>query len=200
MNDFKETFLSKLPSPIDRYASKTVAFAEWLQAIFTPITDLLKTIVSFREINNAGGKALDRIGDQFNQQRGEADDDFYRIMIRSKQATNTGTTTVNGLLDVISRSLNISKAGITIETLRHYVDGKLNDGEPLTLKISNIPLEWARSDFEQNYILDRIKNSVAAGVRVDEVSFVDSSSTTLNIRGIASSTLTYEIVGEEKNG
>jgi len=201
MINFKDTFLAKLPSPIDRYATKTVSFAAWLQAIFEPVVDLFQTITDFREIDNAGGKALDRLGDQFNQQRGAADDDFYRTMIRSKMAINSGDATVNGLINMITRSLNISPDRIQVKPLRQYDEsGMLDDGEPLALKISNIPLEWAKSEFEQNYILDRIKSSVAAGVRVDEVSFVDNSNAVLAVRGIAASTITYEITGEEDNG
>ena len=86
---------------------------------------------------------------------------------------------------------------IRIESLRQYENGTLNDGEPLAIRISNIPLEWARSDFEQNYILERIKNGVAAGVRVDEVSFVDNSNAVLSVRGLTSATVTYEVKGEE---
>jgi hypothetical protein len=150
-----------------------------------------------RKLAKANGKALDRIGDQFNQQRGSADDDFYRIMIRSKQATNMGNSTINGLINMIARSLDIQPDKIRIESLRQYENGTLNDGEPLAIRISNIPLEWARSDFEQNYILERIKNGVAAGVRVDEVSFVDNSNAVLSVRGLTSATVTYEVKGEE---
>ena len=67
----------------------------------------------------------------------------------------------------------------------------------IVFSLSNIPLEWARSDFEQNYILERIKNGVAAGVRVDEVSFVDNSNAVLSVRGLTSATVTYEVKGEE---
>lgn len=197
MHDFKELFLSKLPSPINRFAEDTITFAEWLNAIFQKLIDLYQTIEAFRDINKANGKALDRVGDQFNQQRGSADDDFYRIMIRSKQATNMGNSTVNGLIEMIARSLNIKPDKIRIESLRQYENGTLNDGEPLAIRISNIPLEWARSDFEQNYILERIKNGVAAGVRVDEVSFVDNSNAVLSVRGLTSATVTYEVKGEE---
>ncbi|KAA8446563.1 hypothetical protein [Weissella paramesenteroides] len=196
MHDFKELFLSKLPSPINRFAEETITFAEWLNATFQKLIGLYQTIEAFRDINKANGKALDRIGDQFNQQRGSADDDFYRIMIRSKQATNMGNSTVNGLINMIARSLDIQPDKIRIESLRQYENGTLNDGEPLAIRISNIPLEWARSDFEQNYILERIKNGVAAGVRVDEVSFVDNSSAVLSVRGLTSATITYEVKGE----
>ena len=197
MHDFKELFLSKLPSPINRFAEDTITFAEWLNATFQKLIGLYQTIEAFRDINKASGKPLDRIGDQFNQQRGSADDDFYRIMIRSKQATNMGNSTVNGLIEMIARSLNIKPDKIRIESLRQYENGTLNDGEPLAIRISNIPLEWARSDFEQNYILERIKNGVAAGVRVDEVSFVDNSNAVLSVRGLTSATVTYEVKGEE---
>ena len=197
MHDFKELFLSKLPSPINRFAEDTITFAEWLNATFQKLISLYQTIEAFRDINKANGKALDRIGDQFNQQRGSADDDFYRIMIRSKQATNMGNSTVNGLINMIARSLDIQPDKIRIESLRQYENGTLNDGEPLAIRISNIPLEWARSDFEQNYILERIKNGVAAGVRVDEVSFVDNSNAVLSVRGLTSATVTYEVKGEE---
>lgn len=196
MHDFKELFLSKLPSPINRFAEETITFAEWLNATFQKLIGLYQTIKAFRDINKANGKALDRIGDQFNQQRGSADDDFYRIMIRSKQATNMGNSTVNGLINMIARSLDIQPDKIRIESLRQYENGTLNDGEPLAIRISNIPLEWARSDFEQNYILERIKNGVAAGVRVDEVSFVDNSNAVLSVRGLTSATVTYEVKGE----
>lgn len=197
MHDFKELFLSKLPSPINRFAEDTITFAEWLNATFQKLIGLYQKIEAFRDINKANGKALDRVGDQFNQQRGSADDDFYRIMIRSKQATNMGNSTVNGLIEMIARSLNIKPDKIRIESLRQYENGTLNDGEPLAIRISNIPLEWARSDFEQNYILERIKNGVAAGVRVDEVSFVDNSNAVLSVRGLTSATVTYEVKGEE---
>lgn len=196
MHNFKELFLSKLPSPINRFAGDTITFAEWLNVTFQKIIGLYQTIEAFRDINKANGKALDRIGDQFNQQRGSADDDFYRIMIRSKQATNMGNSTVNGLINMIARSLDIQPDKIRIESLRQYENGTLNDGEPLAIRISNIPLEWARSDFEQNYILERIKNGVAAGVRVDEVSFVDNSNAVLSVRGLTSATVTYEVKGE----
>lgn len=196
MHDFKELFLSKLPSPINRFAEDTITFAEWLNATFQKQIGLYQTIEAFRDINKANGKALDRIGDQFNQQRGSADDDFYRIMIRSKQATNMGNSTVNGLINMIARSLDIQPNKIRIESLRQYENGTLNGGEPLAIRISNIPLEWARSDFEQNYILERIKNGVAAGVRVDEVSFVDNSNAVLSVRGLTSATVTYEVKGE----
>lgn len=194
---FKEQFLSMLPAPISRYGRQTILFAEWLQWQFKQIKDLFTTIEKFRELDNANGEVLDEIGAQYNQLRGEADDSFYRVMIRSKMAINSGISTVNGLLDIIARSLNIPKKGIEIELLRKWNGTTVDDGEPLAIAIRNIPLQWANTEWEQNYIIDRIRSGVAAGVRVDEVTFVDNSNAVLAVRGISSNTLTYQIYESE---
>lgn len=196
-NSFKEQFLAMLPAPISRYGRQTILFAEWLQWQFKQLQDLFTTIEDFRELDNANGEVLDAIGAQYNQLRGEADDSFYRIMIRSKMAINSGISTVNGLLDIIARSLNIPKKGIEIEPLRKWNGTTVDDGESLAIAIRNIPLQWANTEWEQNYIIDRIRSGVAAGVRVDEVTFVDNSNAVLAVRGISSNTLTYQIYESE---
>ena len=196
-NSFKEQFLAMLPAPISRYGRQTMLFAEWLQWQFKQLQDLFTTIEDFRELDNANGEVLDAIGAQYNQLRGEADDSFYRIMIRSKMAINSGISTVNGLLDIIARSLNIPKKGIEIEPLRKWNGTTVDDGESLAIAIRNIPLQWANTEWEQNYIIDRIRSGVAAGVRVDEVTFVDNSNVVLAVRGISSNTLTYQIYESE---
>lgn len=196
-NSFKEQFLAMLPAPISRYGRQTMLFAEWLQWQFKQLQDLFTTIEDFRELDNANGEVLDAIGAQYNQLRGEADDSFYRIMIRSKMAINSGISTVNGLLDIIARSLNIPKKGIEIELLRKWNGTTVDNGEPLAIAIRNIPLQWANTEWEQNYIIDRIRSGVAAGVRVDEVTFVDNSNAVLAVRGISSNTLTYQIYESE---
>ncbi|MBJ7675618.1 hypothetical protein HAU38_05570 [Weissella confusa] len=194
---FQDQFLAMLPAPISRYGRQTMLFAEWLQWQFKQLQDLFTTIEDFRELDNANGEVLDAIGAQYNQLRGEADDSFYRIMIRSKMAINSGISTVNGLLDIIARSLNIPKKGIEIEQLRKWNGTTVDDGEPLAIAIRNIPLQWANTEWEQNYIIDRIRSGVAAGVRVDEVTFVDNSNAVLAVRGISSNTLTYQIYESE---
>lgn len=197
VNSFKEQFLAMLPAPISRYGRQTMLFAEWLQWQYKQLQDLFTTIEDFRELDNANGEVLDAIGTQYNQLRGEADDSFYRIMIRSKMAINSGISTVNGLLDIIARSLNIPKKGIEIEPLRKWNGTTVDDGESLAIAIRNIPLQWANTEWEQNYIIDRIRSGVAAGVRVDEVTFVDNSNAVLAVRGISSNTLTYQIYESE---
>lgn len=197
--NFKESFLSMLPAPISRYGRQIVLFSEWIHWQFKQIEDLYATVEEYRRLEKATGKALDRIGAQYNQLRGEADDSFYRVMIRSKMAINSGVTTVNGLLDIIARSLDIKKNGIQIVPLRKFNGKQVDDGEPLAIAIRNIPLQWANTEWEQNYIINRIRGGVAAGVRVDEVTFIDNSNAVLSVQGISGNTITYKIYESEDN-
>lgn len=197
--DFKTYFLEHLPGPLNKLDDNFKKLSSFLHYEFGLLVHLFNQIEKMRSLDDAKGKVLDQIGDNYNQPRGEADDEFYRIMIRSKMALNSGRTTVNGLIDIISQSLNVKPDGITITPLRNYSYKGVDVGEPLAITIKNIPLQWIDQDWEQNYIIDRIRDGVAAGIRVDEISFIDQSDSVLSIRGISSSTLIYQ-VHEKKEG
>lgn len=197
--NFKTYFLDHLPGPLNKLDDNFQKLASFFNYKFNLLVHLFNQIEKMRSLYDAKGKVLDQIGDNYNQPRGEADDEFYRIMIRSKMALNSGRTSVNGLLNIISESLNIKPDGITIEPLRSYSHKGQDIGEPLSISIKNIPLQWVDKDWEQNYIINRIREGVAAGIRVDEISFIDQSNSVLSIRGISSSTLIYQ-VHEKKEG
>lgn len=197
--DFKKFFLNHLPGPLNKLDDNFNKLASFFNYEFGLLVHLFNQIEKMRSLDDAKGKVLDEIGDNYNQPRGEADDVFYRIMIRSKMALNSGRTTVNGLLDIISQSLNVKPDGITITPLRNYSYKGVDTGEPLAISIKNIPLQWIEEDWEQNYIINRIRDGVAAGIRVDEISFIDRSNSVLSIRGISSSTLIYKVY-EKKEG
>lgn len=191
--NFKNFFLDHLPGSLNKLDENFKKLAAYVNYEFNLLVHLFNQIEKMRSLDDAKGKVLDDIGDNYNQPRGEADDEFYRIMIRSKRALNSGKTTVNGLLDIISQSLNVKPDGIVIEPLRSYKYNKEDVGEPLAISIKNIPLQWIDKEWEQNYIIDRIRDGVAAGIRVDEISFIDKSDSVLSIRGISSSTLIYKV-------
>lgn len=197
--NFKNFFLDHLPGPLNKLDENFKKLAAYFNYEFNLLVYLFNQIEKMRSLEDAKGKVLDEIGDNYNQPRGETDDEFYRIMIRSKRALNSGKTTVNGLLDIISQSLNVKPDGIVIEPLRSYKHSKEDIGEPLAISIKNIPLQWIDKEWEQNYIINRIRDGVAAGIRVDEISFIDKSDSVLSIRGISSSTLIYKVY-ENKEG
>ncbi|KRN75691.1 hypothetical protein IV73_GL000185 [Weissella kandleri] len=197
--NFKNFFLDHLPGPLNKLDKNFKKLAAYFNYEFNLLVYLFNQIEKMRSLDDAKGKVLDEIGDNYNQPRGEADDEFYRIMIRSKRALNSGKTTVNGLLDIISQSLNVKPDGIVIEPLRSYKHSKEDIGEPLAISIKNIPLQWIDKEWEQNYIINRIRDGVAAGIRVDEISFIDKSDSVLSIRGISSSTLIYKVYENYEN-
>ncbi|KRK40788.1 hypothetical protein [Loigolactobacillus bifermentans] len=138
------------------------------------VSDLYHTVDAFRSVDNANGKALDALGLKYGEQRGQADDAFYRVMIKSKIIIRAGDATVDGVLRAVQSSLGVDVNGIKVESLRHPLGSKLDmSKEPLAIRITNIPLEIASTEWEQNYLIRRIESVVAAGVRIDYFQFID---------------------------
>lgn len=163
-----------------------IKLRNWLNEVFINIQNLFTNINDYRDINKASGKLLDDIGAQYNIDRGQVDDDFYRLMIKSKIETNRGDSSINGILNTLKRALDIDITGVEIT---------LVSGEPNAINISNIPLEWAENEFEQQYIIGRLLETVAAGIRVNSTTFVDKSNMELVITGLSSSNIKYEVKG-----
>ena len=62
-------------------------------ALFVPeITSTVVFVLSIKRTSwtQASGKLLDAIGEKLNEKRGQADDRFYRIMLKSKIAARRG--------------------------------------------------------------------------------------------------------------
>ncbi|WP_225349949.1 hypothetical protein [Ligilactobacillus equi] len=129
-------------------------------------------IESYRDINNAKGEVLDRLGEKYGQSRGQADDDFYRIMLKSKIASRRGDATVNGIIRTIQNAFNIEPKNIRVEPL---------ENEPLAIRIVDIPIELAKTPWQQKYLLKRVEETSAAGIRVDQIRFVDTSWNTVKV-------------------
>jgi hypothetical protein len=90
--------------------------------------DDLNTILNWRDIDQAQGKALDELGQNVRQNRGQAPDDVYRILIKSKIKRNLSNGSVNTLIDFLSFILQVDKTTIKVTEL-------WSDGQPATLKI-----------------------------------------------------------------
>lgn len=167
-----DDFITKLPGSINRVGTNIQKLAHFITDPMGDVRGLFTKIGDYRSIDNATGAALDALGAKYGQARGPADDEFYRIMIKSKIIVRAGDSTVNGILRAIEGSLSVDADGIEVRSLRSDPAG---DGEPLAISVTNIPLDIAMTDWEQQYLLNRIKSVVAAGVRVDSIQFVDSA-------------------------
>lgn len=167
-----DDFLNKLPSSINRLGVNVQKVARFITEPLTEAKSLYETIDLYRSIDNATGLALDGLGAKYGQTRGPANDDFYRVMIKSKIIVRAGDATIDGILRAIQSSLNVSVSGVKVKCLRVNPTGS---EEPLAIRITDIPLEIAKTEWEQTYLLNRIKSVVAAGVRVDYIQFVDNA-------------------------
>lgn len=176
MSYFDE-FVKKVPDSINaKTGSNTRRLIRFLTDGMTDLTGLIQQISSFRNVDNAVGKALDALGEKYGQKRGPADDEFYRVMIKSKIIIRAGDATVNGILRAIESSLGVQSTGVIVETLRHPINpNSVAKEEPLAIRITNIPLDVAKTEWEENYLMERIKSVVAAGIRVEYIQFVDNA-------------------------
>lgn len=165
---FLKEFLGKFPSSFTTSISSTNwKLSKFLADGLDQAKDALNQIDKYRNVDNAEGKALDKLGDKYGVKRGPADDEFYRMMIRSKISNRKGDTTVNGILRTMQNALNIDVKCVKIGPAYH--DGKQ---EPLSLRISNVPLSFARSEFEQEFMLRQIESTVAVGIRLQDLQFI----------------------------
>lgn len=178
---FLKELLSKFPSS---FTTKTDSINWKISKFFTDgldqTKDTLEEIDRYRNVDNAEGKALDKLGDKYGVKRGPADDEFYRMMIHSKIANRKGDTTVNGILRTMQNALGIDIKGVKIGPAYH--DG---EQEPLSLRLSNVPLTFARSEFEQEFMLKQIESIIAAGIRLQDLEFSISANNYINVGTVA---------------
>jgi hypothetical protein len=76
--------------------------------------DTLTQIGEWRDIDTAQGAVLDRIGRNVQQERGQASDEVYRILIKSKIMRNLSDGSINTLIEFLSFILQIDKTQIQI--------------------------------------------------------------------------------------
>lgn len=125
-------------------------------------------IKEWRDIDKAKGTTLDLMGSNVGQARGRANDETYRIMIKSKIARNLSTSDINTIIRVLGIALNVNYSEIQIQEM-HEDD---SDPQPAAIKVISVPLEALNAAGMTPQQLGRIvKRTVAAGVRVLSVSF-----------------------------
>lgn len=84
--------------------------------------DLLTKIESWRDVDQAKGTTLEKIGENVQQDRGQASDDVFRVLIKSKIKRNLSDGSINTLIDFLSFILNIKKTEVGIQ--EEWPDGK----------------------------------------------------------------------------
>ena len=131
------------------------------QAVADAKSDLW-AIYDARDIENAIGRTLDRIGEMVGQKRGAMTDAQYRYVIRTKVGMNTGQATYESAMETLTRIFNCTPRDIVI------VDG----AESCSLEVQKFPLEvLVNAGFTSLQAVDFIKRVAPIGVMVKTVNF-----------------------------
>lgn len=118
------------------------------------INAALQAIKAFRDIDNATGNTLDKIGNNFKQYRGTLDDDLYRIMIKVKVLRNLSDGGINTLINIFAFLFQIDKSEVKIEEM--WPD------EPAAMTVTVPPGALNRTGLSLDQF-GQLADSVAAG-------------------------------------
>lgn len=179
----KAELMKLIPSALSHErGSNTAKVAKFLAQGLEKAKNTYTTIADWYSVDAARGKALDRLGAKYGVVRGPCDDSFYRYMIKAKQATRQGDSSVDGILRAMQNALGIDVVGVVVDPAT--VGGNI---EPQSLRITHVPLRFARSEYEQRFMLSQIEGSVALGVKLRGLQFdVDLTGTSFAGAGMAS--------------
>lgn len=130
----------------------------------------LQKMDEWHSIDTAEGEALDMIGNDRGVTRNGYDDEFYRFLIKSKQIQRQTDGTYNSLIKLIAESLGAKYSEINV--------GPVNN-EPNAIQVTNVPATYIDSQHKEKLVLDQIRSSVAAGIRVAGIGFQKTVKSTL---------------------
>lgn len=79
-------------------------------------------IMNWRDVDQAEGKVLDRIGGNLEQDRGQLPDETYRVLIKAKAKRSLSDGSIDTLIDFLSFILQIPTTEVLIKEL--WPEGK----------------------------------------------------------------------------
>lgn len=132
------------------------------------LRDEIEKVDDWKQIDQAQGKVLDKIGEEYGEQRGSLDDDFYRYMIKSKIIQRRMDGSTNQLIDIIHQTLNVPTSQIKVTESRS--DPSSMKGIQ-TISVDGIPAKYLIDNKLLDIFLERIYGAVAAGIALEKVSF-----------------------------
>lgn len=130
------------------------------------IKETLERIEAWRNINQAEGVVLDEIGRDLGQPRGNATDEIYRIMLKSKVARDQSTGDTNTIIDILAMAIDADKSEIGIREA--WMDP--DDPEPAGISLMRIPIRrLVEVGMSGSQFVQFVAATVAAGVSVKSI-------------------------------
>jgi len=150
--------LQRLTSKYNKNSDSNIAK---LIEVVTDEIQLLKNskddIKAIRDIDQAYGEHLDRIGKNLQQERGQLNDSVYTLLLKGKVARNLADGTINNIIDILNTMLDIENNEVTIN--------RWPNDEPASLYIE-IPLSpISDAGMTRQQFLAILHRIVVAGVR-----------------------------------
>ena len=144
-----------------------------ISKLFKIITDELmeiqgtfQKINDWRDVDNAEGFGLDRIGFNVRQFRGMAPDEIYRVLIKSRIARNRSDGSINTIIRVLSMALDTDPSELKI--VEGYTDPI--EPEPASLKVMELPIKRILDiGMTAEQFARMAAKTTAAGVGVKEI-------------------------------
>lgn len=133
---------------------------------FEELQNVFQKIDDWRSVDKAEGKVLDDKGVDINQYRGTANDEIYRILLKSKTARDLSTGDTNTIIDVLSMAIGANKSEIGITETWMDEDSP----EPAGIKLIEIPIAKLNEvGMTGNQFAKFVAATVAAGIYVQSI-------------------------------
>lgn len=130
------------------------------------VTQTVEKIENWRSIDEAKGIVLDKIGADLEQYRGMADDEIYRLLIKSRIIRAQSSGTFDDIIRAICATVNCQPTDISVISAVESKDTKISD-EPLAIVIEKTPLGALNAiGMNVGTFTKIVEHSVMAGVRV----------------------------------
>ncbi|EAF5461902.1 hypothetical protein CPC87_06795 [Listeria monocytogenes] len=139
------------------------------------LTSALEKTEEWRDIDNAKGRTLNKLGENVGQDRGRATDEVYRVLIRGKVARNASDGTINKIIQAIAKSLDCNYNDIQI--INANDSNSSDEHEPAAIIIKKIPLSALNAvGLSTSQFLQIINSLKSGGVRVAYINLEGSFS------------------------
>jgi hypothetical protein len=125
---------------------------------FYEVLSVIEQLNVFKDIDIAEGYALDRIGNEIGQERGEAVDSAYRVMLKLKMSRYLSSGTYDDVKTILANAFNANYSDVEITPNP--------EDETASVEIKITPLVLGTAGFSAGQALQLMQSVVAAGVRV----------------------------------
>lgn len=156
-----ETFLSRITDAYDKSPDSNIhKLLEIASQGRQEFEDNLARMEQWNDVDKAEGAALDLLGATVRQQRGQAPDSIYRVLIKSKVKRALSNGSVDTLIDFLSFILNCKKSEIVIRPLWDV-------GKPAELQVDVPSSNIVRTGLSRNQFGTLVNLIVAAGIQAN---------------------------------